>query len=446
MKASQARPSTGGPLANESDVVSETPQPATDRRGFLWGPGLVFILGAIGPSDLISGSIAGAKYGYSLLWLVAVSMCARFVIVEATARYVVVSGESLLAGFGRISKWIVLLWFVVAVFQRHASALTKLLLLGAAAHMVFPLPSPHSIAIWGFCSWTAGFALMFWGRYRLIEKISKPLAIVLGSCLVAAAVMSQPDPMALIQGALTPVIPSEKGLHSPTLVLMVVLSAATTSFGNLKYSAYVHEKGWRSLAYLRTQRRELLLSMVAMFCMVSMIHIAAAGALKPQGIEVGKLEDLIPVFSQILGYGGGIVLGVTLWSIAFSSYLGNGTSYGIMFSDVYYRFARKPLEGAPPVETAGERPAFRFVVLFLFIAPLYALFTDWTPVGLVLMKSASNVVTLPLITLSVLRLTSDKKIMGAHANSWYSNLVLVLTTVGALYLSYQGVMELLGRS
>jgi Mn2+/Fe2+ NRAMP family transporter len=422
------------------------PQPRVARRAFLWGPGLVFILGAIGPSDLISGSIAGATYGFSLIWLVLVSMVARFVIVEATARYVVVSGESLLGGFGRISKWIVLLWFVVAVIQRHASALTKLLLLGAAAHLVFPLPSSHSVAIWGFCSWTAGFALMYWGRYRLVEKISKPLAIVLGSCLVAAAVMSKPDPFDLLRGALTPVVPFEQGNHSPTLVLMVVLSAATTSFGNLKYSAYVHEKGWRSLTYLRTQRRELLLSMGAMFCMLSMIHIAAAGALKPRGIHVGELEDLIPVFSQILGYGGGIILGVTLWSIAFSSYLGNGTSYGIMFSDVYYRFARKREQGAPQVQTAGEMPAYRWVVLFLFVSPLYALFTDWTPVGLVLVKSASNVVTLPIITLSVLRLTADKKIMGAHANSWFSNLVLALTTVGALYLGYQGVLELLGRS
>src|SRR5262249_7958917 len=153
---------------------------------------------------------------------------------------------------------------------------------------------------------------------------------------------------------------------------------------------------------------------------------------KPRGIQVGELEDLIPIFGLALGYGGTILLGLTLWSIVFSSYLGNGTSYGIMFSDVYYRFARKRDHGARPIRTAGEMPAFRWAVLLLFVSPLYALFTDWTPIGLVLLKAASNVVMLPIITLSVLRLTADKKIMGTHANGWFSNLVLILTTIGAI--------------
>jgi Mn2+/Fe2+ NRAMP family transporter len=414
------------------------------RRALALGPGLVFVLGSVGPGDLVSGSIAGATYGYSLLWLLLASLVARFVIVDATARYVMVSGESLLGGFGRIGKWIVLLWFVVAFLQRHAAVLIKLLLLGTAAHFVFPLPTRHSIAIWGLSSWMAGFALMYWGRYRLVEKISKPLAVVMGSCLAAAAILSRPDPAALLRGALTPVLPTEQGLYSPAVVFMAVISAATASLGNLKYSAYIHEKGWRNLSFLSGQRKELLLSMGGMFCMLAMIQIAAAGALKPRGIEVGKLEDLIPIFGDLLGYGGRRILGITLWFTVFSSYLGNGTSYGIMFSDVYYRFVRKPTEAAARNRSAGEMPAFRWVVLFLFISPLYALFTDWTPVGLVLLKSASNVVTLPIVTLAVLRLTADKKIMGVHANGPLTNIVLVLTTLSAVYLGSRGLVGLLG--
>jgi Mn2+/Fe2+ NRAMP family transporter len=110
---------------------------------------LVFVLGSIGEKDLISGSIAGATYGYSLLWLLVVCLVARFVIVDSTARYVMVSGESLLGGFGRISKWIVLLWFSAAILQRHASALATLAILGASAHMVFPLPARHGVALGG---------------------------------------------------------------------------------------------------------------------------------------------------------------------------------------------------------------------------------------------------------------------------------------------------------
>ena len=65
------------------------------QRGvFAFGPGLVFILGAVGPRDLVSNSIAGATYGYSLLWLLVVTLAVRFVILDATARYVMVTGQT----------------------------------------------------------------------------------------------------------------------------------------------------------------------------------------------------------------------------------------------------------------------------------------------------------------------------------------------------------------
>ena len=406
------------------------------------GPGVVFILGAVGAQDFVTGSIAGATYGYSLLWLLLASLVARFVIVDATARYVVVTGESLMAGFGRISKWIVLLWFVVVVLTRHVSSLMKIVLLGAAGHLALPLPTTHSVAIWGLFSWVAGFALMCWGRYRLVEKLSKPLAVVMGSCLAAAAILSRPDSGDLVRGALTPVLPMEQGLYSPALVFMGVMSTAG-SFSNVRYPAYVHEKGWRNLSFLRRQRMDLLLSMCGMFCMLGMIQVAAAGALKPRGIEVGELEDLIPIFAAILGHGGHVILGVTLWSIVFSSYLGTGTGYGIMISDVYYRFVRRSAVIAEQNQAAGEMSAYRWVVLYVFVSPLYVFFTDWTPIGLVLFKAAASVVLLPIVTLAVLRLTADKKIMGAHANGWFTNVVLVLTTVAAVYLGYQGAAELL---
>lgn len=369
------------------------------------------------------------------------ALVARFVIVDATARYVMVTGESLLAGFGRVSRWIALSWFAVTVLTRHLSALTKLVILGSAAHLVFPLPTRHSIAIWGISSWVAAFALVYWGRYRLFEKLCKPLAVVMGCCMVVAAILSRPDPADLVRGALTPVLPMGQGLYSPALVVMAVMSAATASFGNLKYSAYVHEKGWRDVSFLPNQRRELLLSMCGMFCMLAMIQIAAAGALKPRGIEVGKLEDLIPIFADVLGYGGRTILGLTLWSIVFTSALGE-TGYGIMISDVYYRFIRRSPAFTQRNQAAGEMPAFRWMVLYVFLSPLYAVFTGWTPIGLVLVKAASNVLVLPIAILAVLRLTADKRIMGAHANGWVTNFVLGLTTLVALYLGCRGVIEL----
>jgi Mn2+/Fe2+ NRAMP family transporter len=177
-----------------------------------------------------------------------------------------------------------------------------------------------------------------------------------------------------------------------------------------------------------------------------MVQIAAAGALKPRGIEVKTLDDLIPMLTSVIGPHAHAILGAALWSIAFSNFVGSSTAHGIMISDVYYRFIRRSTTDAGNDVRAGEMPAFRWVILYVALSPLYFFFTDWTPVGLVLFKSGLSLLVLPIITMAVLRLTADRKVMGIHTNGWFVNSVLVLTTIAALYLGYQGLTELVAGS
>ena len=444
--ASSARAAAAAPAAVVDGVTARESLAGESwwRRAAALGPGLLFVICAVGPSDLVSGSVAGSTYGYSLLWLLGLALFARYLILDATARYVMVSGESLLGGFGRISRWIPLSWGVAVLIKRHLSALVKLVLLGAASHLLLPLPTPYSEAIWGLSWWTLGFALMYWGRYRVVERLSRPLAVTMGLCLGAAALMSGPEPVEIARGILTPMIPAEPGVYSPIVVLMTVMSA-TASFSNLKYSAFVHEKGWKDPVFLRRQRTELLVSMAGMFCMFAMIHIAAAGLLRPRGIQVEEIEDLIPIFSTVLGPAGRIVLAVALWSLAFSNYVASTTSYGIMISDVYYRFVRRDPDVAARNQAAGELPAYRWLVLYVFVTPIYVyFFTDWTPVWLLLFQDAVSLLSLPLVTTAVLWLTMNKRRMGPLVNGWFTNVVLVATTLTAFYLGFHGALDLFG--
>ena len=376
-----------------------------------------------------------------------ITLSVRFVILDATARYVMVTGKTLVAGFGRAGRGVIGLLFVVMLFRRHLSSLVKITLLGAAGHALLPLPTPYSTAIWGWASWVAGFALMFWGRYKAVERLSKPLAVLLGGCLAAAALLSKPDVGALVAGALTPTMPESRGLYGPFLVIIAVMSAAAGSSGNLKYSAYVHERGWRDTSFLRTQRIDLLLSACGIFAMLALIQIAAAGALRPQGILVGEIEDLIPMFSQVLGDGGRIVLAATLWSVVFTSYLG-GTGLVLMMTDAYHRHILPSTPDAGPDQDAGSAhlPAFRWLTLYTFLSPLYVFMTDWNPIGLVLAQSASSILSLPVIILIILRLTADRKIMGEHANSWFTNTILVAAALTTVYLGFQAGVEFLQGS
>ena len=380
-----------------------------------------------------------------LLWVLVVALIVRLALLDSSARYVMVTGESLLAGCGRLGRWVVLMWFAISVLRRHASALVRLVLLGTAANLVVPLPGPHGVAIWGVISWSAGFVLLYWGRYKAVEKMSKPLVAIMGGCLLAAAILSRPDLGLLLQESLHPMLPPATGHYSTAIVVMAMLASAMGSFSNLRYAAYVHEKGWRTLEHLRSQRADMFVSVLSMFLMLVMIQLAAASALKPQGIVVTEVEDIVPIFGQVLGVWGRVLFGVTLWGVCFAGYAGNNAGYGIMLSDVYYRFIRPSEEVTVKGKAAGDMPAYRWLIIYVFLSPLYVFFTGWTPIGLVLAYGVMSIVTMPVIALIVLRLTADRKAMGEYANGWFTNTVLALAVVCAVYLSWEAGVEVFAQ-
>ena len=411
------------------------------------GPGLVFLLSVVGPQDLITNSIAGATQGYGLIWILVLASAARFLFLEATARYVIVTGESIAAGCGRVGKWMVWLVFLTPLIKRHLAGLTQVLLLGVAAHSILPLPTRHSVAIWGALSWALAFVLLFWGRYRRIERFGRVMAVVFGGCLAAAAIMAGPRPGDVLRGALTPALPDEVNLYGSVMVVMAILGSAVGSISNLRYAAFVHEKGWREVAFLRRQRFDMLLSVSGMFVMLVAIQVAAAGALRPAGLKLERVEDLIPIFSLVLGDAGRIVFAAGLWSATFNYHVGGSAGHGLMLADIYHRYLRPSAVIAEQDTGRGAAylPAYRWFLLYFCLAPLYVVLTDWTPMWLVLINSAGNVVLLPVIIVALMRLTAGKSILGRYANGWFVNAAMGLALAGALWLAGQGAAELFAK-
>ena len=89
---------------------------------------------------------------------------------------------------------------------------------------------------------------------------------------------------------------------------------------------------------------------------------------------------------------------MSLWTVVFTSYVGGGTGYGLMFADIYHRHLRPSDAFTRPSSHQGASylPAYRFLIVYTFVSPLYSLFFDWSPIGLVLVQSAASLLTLPL--------------------------------------------------
>ncbi len=398
----------------------------------------------MGPGTFLSSAVAGATYGYSLIWALALALLFRYVWVNTAAAYVLVTGESLLQGYARIGRWLVWTSLVVTILVRHASNLYTVLLMGNAAHLLCPLPTPASGAIWSVGLAILGVVMMISGGYPLIERGCTLVIVILGVSLPVAAMLSHPDPAALLRGMFIPTIPNNQGLYSAMLLLAAMIGAQAGSLSNLSYTYFATEKGWRGAQDLPRQRTDLLTSTICRFGVGTLLQVAAAATLLPLGIRPESAEHLVRIFSESMGLVGKVIFGVGLWGICFSSFVGGTMGYSLIVRDICRRFVAplKVAADAPVMTQPTERdPVYRWSVALLGLSPLYIVFLGVEPVALTLLVRSMVVIVIPILVGALMKIANDRALMGAHRPSWFSNLIMTLLVVISVYLTVKNSNE-----
>ncbi len=407
------------------------------------GPGLVFALTVVGPGDLVANVAAGASHGYGLLWVLPVALAFRFVWLSTSARYVLVTGETLVAGFARYGRWSLWLTLGSLVVIRHMSNLTKVLLMGGAAHALLPLPTPYSMSIWGAGFALAAYAFMARGGYGPVERLCKVLAVAFGVSLVAAAVAARPSVGSVLQGLFVPSAPADVGLYSTLLLVTALIGTESGSLTNITYSYFVIEKGWRGAGDLRAQRFDLAIGVGALLVAAVVLQAAAAATLHGTATSVESVDDLSRLLSTTFGRAGVLVFAAGLLGKTFAGFVGGTTGYALLAGDIVGRLGREPEATATAALDRRHDRAYQSWLAILALSPLYVVFTSWQPVILALLASAAMAGLIPLLAVGLLVLGNDKR-LGPHANRWPANLLIVLLAIIAIALTGANALRFLG--
>jgi len=406
------------------------------------GPGLVFALSVIGAGDYVSNVAIGVTHGVALLWTLLVASVCRYVWVNACARYVLVTGETPFAGFARISRGLVWLLLIALVFHRHVHGLYHVLFMGTSFNLLLPLPTRFSATIWSLAFVALGFWLMFWAGYKTIERFFKYLMALMGGSLILVVLSAPPSPTALLKGLFIPSIPESQGIYSAVLLLTALLGTEACSLSNITYSYFMWQKGWRDLSYAARQRWDLLAGIAAMCTMGCLLQVAAASSVGEAAPS--SIEDLVRVFSNRLGLWGKIAFAFGIWSAVITSYVGGVTGYALAITDLCRSFVlglrREAAHHSRDEQT--HDPLFRRLVVFFAFSPLYILYVPVRPVWLVLLASSAIVVVVPVVSLALLRMTSDGRVMGEHRNHWLTNAILLFVAVLSCYFIYRNGLDL----
>ena len=145
------------------------------------GPGIIFASTAIGVSHLVQSTRAGAKFGFSLLFILILVNVLKFPFFEYASRYASVTGTSLIAGYKKIGQWMLILWFIInSISMIIATAVVVLVTAGFMDNLFhisdtfnsnLLLPVLLGLAICTF--------ILISDRYYILDRLVKIIGILL---------------------------------------------------------------------------------------------------------------------------------------------------------------------------------------------------------------------------------------------------------------------------
>ena len=151
------------------------------------GPGLLFAGAAIGVSHLVQSTRAGADFGLGLVWALLLVNLVKYPFFQFGPRYALATGESLLVGYRRMGKGILIAYYILNLGTMFAiQAAVTAVTAGIAARLLgIESSTIISLVVALLC-----FAVLWRGKYGWLDKSMKIIVLVLSISTILAVVFA----------------------------------------------------------------------------------------------------------------------------------------------------------------------------------------------------------------------------------------------------------------
>lgn len=374
----------------------------------IMGPGIITANIDNDASGITTYSVAGARFGYALLWTLIPTTIALVVIQEMVARMGAVTGKGLsdlirenygvrATFFMMIALFIANLGTTVANFAGWAASME---ILGISKYVMIPT---GALAIW---------MLVTRGSYRFVERI------LLFACLiyfgyVISGILSAPDWSLVVTKTILP----EIHLNSEYVYLCIAIIGTTiTPWMQFYLQSSIAEKGIKKKEY-KVTRFDVILGCSITDIIAFFIIVTCATTLFSQGIRITDASEAAYALQPLAGNYASILFAV---SLANASLLGAiivplATSYYICEAMGWERGINK---------TFREAPQFMWIYTFIIACSAIIIMLPNAPlVFLMVLSAVVNGVLLPFVLVYAISLVNNKKIMGEYVNSTSYNYI-----------------------
>jgi Mn2+/Fe2+ NRAMP family transporter len=416
-------------MSSELDHSAVGPAPSNWReRARQIGPGIMAAATGVGAGDLVATMVAGSKYGYTLLWAVLIGTVFKLALGEAVGRWHLTSGETILSGWRTLGRWALVYFGAYAVIWGFVYGATAMSASGLPLNALFP---GLSVRYWAMLCGLAGFLLVWFGRYAVLEKVMTVFVGVMFVTVVGTAVLVTPSLGDMATG-FAPRLPDGS--------LVYVLGLVGGVGGTITMAAYGYwtlAKGWRGPGWLPMMRTDNATGYLMTGVFVVAMLVVGAELLAGHEVVSGDRGLLVLGDTLAADYGqwARIPFLIGFFAVSFTSVIGVWHGVSLLFGDWWrtFRGTAGPIEGGP---------AYRAYVLWLTFPPMALLFLD-EPFGLTVVYGALGALFMPFLAGTLLVLLNSRRLDGAGRSGWLSNTMLVACLALFAYLAYDQVVNLL---
>ena len=383
------------------------------------GPGALVAAAFIGPGTVTACTLAGANFGYVLVWALVFATVSTIILQDMSARLGAGGrlglGEALIqsvsAGW---MKW-VLGGLVFAALAIGNSAYEAGNLAGGAlgADALFGDAAPGKNLFVLALAGVAAIALII-GEYKWLERILVSLVIIMCGAFIVAVIIVRPDFSAMM-GGLVPRIPNGGDLTAIALIGTTIVPY------NLFLHAAAARRKWDSEAGLADARRDSGFS-IGLGGLVSILILSTAAAtLFGAGIEISNAADMARAIEPAFGASGRYLVGIGLLAAGLTSAITAPMATGYALSE---------LIGG---DEAQRQRYFQITALIVLVIGTALSLLNIKPTQLILVAQYANGLLLPIVAVFLLWVMNRKALLGQHVNGLLSNLLggaAVLITFG----------------
>ncbi|HUV00541.1 MAG TPA: Nramp family divalent metal transporter [Bacteroidales bacterium] len=390
------------------------------------GPGI--ITGSVDndAGGITTYSVAGALYGYGLIWTLIPSFVVLLVIQEMNARMGIVTGKGL-ADLIRENAGIRITFLIFIGLLLSGIGNTTTEFAGVAGSMeVFGVTKYISVPVVAFLVWI----LVVKGTYKIAERIFLVFSLSLLTYVVSA-IMGKPDWGEIGSAVIHPKV----DLSTKSMTMVIALVGTTIApWMQFYMQSTVIEKGLKMKNY-RYTLADIIVGCVITVVVAFFIMVACASNLHPNGIQINEAKDAALALKPLAGNLASQVFafGLFIASIFSATILPLATAFFVCEAFGFEAGLDKKWNEAK-----------EFYVLYtgiLVISAFIILIPNAPLIKISIWSQVINGILLPVVLVSMMILINNRKIMGVHVNGrttniigWSAVVILVVLSAALLVL------------